>query len=306
MAVLVAVVTPRRCLQGLWVLVDLAAPVASAAVVSVVDSEDATAASGVVAAPAALAAALEVVIASVDAAVAAVSAADVTAVVASAPQLVAAASPLRRVLPAAPVVALVAVTVTVTVEVTGTVIATAAGTVLAEAVVGTVVGVMAVAHMMTDLAAEVSAAANATLGRLAATWSPSGPENPEPQGNPETVGITVAAAATTTGPENTTTRPGNAGTTADTKTPGSCVAIRHDAGRRTTLTDLVIDNNILVRFVSWWVSSAPLTTSKFLLSILPFSFDDKGKPRRFTSHVSYLTMAVSCQLSTTRIVGRYR
>ena len=301
-----AVVTPRRCLPGLWGPAVLAAPVASAAVASVADLEDATAASGVEAAPAALAAALEVVTASVDVAVAAVSAADVTADVASAPQLVAAVSPLRLVPPAAPVVALAAVTVTVIVEVTGTAIATAAGTVLAA--VGTVVGVMAVAHMMTDLAAVVSAAANATLGRLAATWSPSDLENPAPQGNPETVGITVAVAATTTGPEITTT-PGNAGTTADTKTPGSCVAIRHDAvANRTTLTDQINTNMTGPVCLVVGIIKPPLTTAlKFLLSILPFSFDDKGKPRCFTSRAGhYVATAVFCQLSTTRIVGRYR
>lgn len=290
---MVAVVTPRQCLLGPWVPVDLAAPVASVVVVSVADLEDATAASGVVAAPAA---ALEAVIASVDVAVVAVLAADVTAAVGSAAQ-VAAVSRLRRMLPMAPVVASAAVTVTVIV--TGTAIAIAAGTALAEAAVGTV-GVMVVAHMMTDLAAEVSAAANATLGRLAATWSPSGLENPEPQGNPETVGIT--AAATTTGPEITTTHPGNAGTTADTKTPESCGATRHD-GCETALTDLLSNNNILVRFVSWWVSSAPSHCSQASTSVLfPFSSTIR------VSHDDHFSCVIldygPCHLSTTRrIVG---
>lgn len=79
------------------------------------------------------------------------------------------------------------------------------------------VTVAAHAHMMTDLAAEASAA-TATPGSLAATWSLSGRAAAA-----RMVGTAAAVAEITTGPETTTT-PGSAASTAATKTPGSCDA----------------------------------------------------------------------------------
>jgi hypothetical protein len=90
-------------------------------------------------------------------------------------------------------------------------VATIDGT--APEAVGMAVTAAAHAHMMTDLV-EVSAAATATPGRAAATWSPSGLAA-------RLVGIT--AAATTTGPE-TTTIPGSAALRVATKIPESCDA----------------------------------------------------------------------------------
>lgn len=182
-AVSAAVVTPRRPWPGRWVPADLV--VGSGAASAVASGEDAIGDSGVAASATA---------AGSGPAPVAPAAADMVAGI-----VVSAVPPTRL---ADPVVVAMAG-------------ATTGVTALGEGAVG-MAETAARAHMMTDLAAV--ATATAILGRLAATWSRSGPAVAG-----RMVGTTAVAVETTTGPGITTT-PGNVVTRAATKTPGSCDA----------------------------------------------------------------------------------